>query len=124
MLERARSVLEHSGAWAIDAVRRTGAAALFMLRVLFASGTSAMRPSLTLREIYFAGALSLVIIMVSGFFVGMVLGMQGYDTLETYGSEEKLGVLVALSLVRELGPVVAALLFASRAGSAITAGSA
>ena len=91
------------GAWAIDAVRRIGAATLFMLRVLFASGTSIARPALTVREIYFAGALSLVIIMVSGLFVGMVLGLQGYDTLQTYGSEEKLGVLVALSLVRELG---------------------
>ena len=61
--------------------------------------------------------LSLIIILVSGLFVGMVLGLQGYETLQTYGSEEALGVLVALSLVRELGPVVAALLFASRAGS-------
>jgi phospholipid/cholesterol/gamma-HCH transport system permease protein len=65
--------------------------------------------------------LSLVIILVSGLFVGMVLGLQGYDTLVRYGSSEALGVLVALSLIRELGPVVAALLFASRAGSAITA---
>jgi phospholipid/cholesterol/gamma-HCH transport system permease protein len=65
--------------------------------------------------------LSLVIIMVSGLFVGMVLGFQGYQTLTTYGSESALGVLVALSLVRELGPVVSALLFASRAGSAVTA---
>ena len=74
-----------------------------------------------MREIYFAGVLSLIIIVVSGLFVGMVLGLQGYDTLARYGSSESLGVLVALSLVRELGPVVAALLFASRAGSAITA---
>jgi phospholipid/cholesterol/gamma-HCH transport system permease protein len=73
------------------------------------------------REIFAAGVLSLIIIVVSGLFVGMVLGLQGYETLQTYGSEEALGVLVALSLVRELGPVVAALLFASRAGSAITA---
>jgi phospholipid/cholesterol/gamma-HCH transport system permease protein len=65
--------------------------------------------------------LSLVIILVSGLFVGMVLGLQGYDTLVRYGSSDALGVLVALSLVRELGPVVAGLLFASRAGSAITA---
>jgi phospholipid/cholesterol/gamma-HCH transport system permease protein len=65
--------------------------------------------------------LSLIIILVSGLFVGMVLGLQGYETLQTYGSSEALGVLVALSLVRELGPVVAALLFASRAGSAMTA---
>jgi phospholipid/cholesterol/gamma-HCH transport system permease protein len=70
---------------------------------------------------YFSGVLSLIIILVSGLFVGMVLGLQGYETLQTYGAEESLGILVALSLVRELGPVVAALLFASRAGSAITA---
>jgi phospholipid/cholesterol/gamma-HCH transport system permease protein len=71
--------------------------------------------------VYYTGVLSLVIIMVSGLFVGMVLGFQGYQTLTTYGSESALGVLVALSLVRELGPVVSALLFASRAGSAVTA---
>ena len=64
---------------------------------------------------------SLIIILVSGLFVGMVLGLQGYETLQNYGSEQSVGILVALSLVRELGPVVAALLFASRAGSAITA---
>ena len=79
------------------------------------------RFSLVVREIYFAGVLSLVIILVSGLFVGMVLGLQGFDTLQRYGSSEALGILVALSLVRELGPVVAGLLFASRAGSAITA---
>jgi phospholipid/cholesterol/gamma-HCH transport system permease protein len=121
MLARLYETVADVGAWAVDAVRRTGAAAAFMLRVLFASGATVTRPRLTLREVYFSGALSLVIIMISGLFVGMVLGLQGYETLETYGSEEKLGVLVALSLVRELGPVVAALLFASRAGSAITA---
>ena len=65
--------------------------------------------------------LSLIIILVSGLFVGMVLALQGYETLQRFGASESLGVLVALSLVRELGPVVAGLLFASRAGSAITA---
>ena len=65
--------------------------------------------------------MSLIIIVVSGLFVGMVLALQGYETLQAYGAEESLGVLVALSLVRELGPVVSGLLFASRAGSAITA---
>ena len=74
-----------------------------------------------MREIYFAGVLSLVIIMMSGLFVGMVLSLQGYETLKRYGSDEQLGILVALALVRELGPVIAGLLFASRAGSAITA---
>src|SRR4029078_7371838 len=74
-----------------------------------------------MREVYFSGVLSLIIIIVSGLFVGMVLGLQGYETLQKYGATGSLGVRGAISLVRELGPVVAALLFASRAGSAITA---
>lgn len=100
---------------------RAGFAARFFWAMLRHSGTAFRRFDLTVRELYFAGVLSLIIIVVSGLFVGMVLGLQGYDTLARYGSSESLGVLVALSLVRELGPVVAALLFASRAGSAITA---
>ena len=72
------------------------------------------------KQIYFVGNCSLVIIAVSGLFVGIVLGLQGYDTLQRYGSES-LGLLVALSLVRELGPVVTALLFAGRAGTSLTA---
>ena len=100
---------------------RLGYASRFFLAILLYSGTSLRRLHLTIREIYFTGVLSLIIILVSGLFVGMVLGLQGYDTLARYGSTEALGVLVSLSLVRELGPVVAALLFASRAGSAITA---
>jgi phospholipid/cholesterol/gamma-HCH transport system permease protein len=102
-------------------VWRLGFASRFLFAILMHSGTALRRLNLTIREIYFAGVLSLIIILVSGLFVGMVLGLQGYDTLARYGSTEALGVLVALSLVRELGPVVAALLFASRAGSAITA---
>jgi phospholipid/cholesterol/gamma-HCH transport system permease protein len=98
-----------------------GFATRFFLATLFRSGVAFRRFGLTMREIYFAGVLSLIIILVSALFVGMVLGLQGYETLQTYGSESALGVLVALALVRELGPVVAALLFASRAGSAITA---
>ena len=74
-----------------------------------------------MRELYFTGVLSLIIIIVSGLFVGMVLGLQGYETLQTYGATESLGVLVALSLVRELGPVVAALLFAAARARAMTA---
>jgi phospholipid/cholesterol/gamma-HCH transport system permease protein len=102
-------------------VWRLGFAARFFWLTLRYSGTSFRRFHLTVREVYFAGVLSLVIILVSGLFVGMVLALQGYDTLVRYGAAEALGVLVALSLLRELGPVVAALLFASRAGSAITA---
>jgi len=109
------------GAKGIEAVWRAGAMARFFWLVLLHSGTSFRRFSLTIREIYFSGVMSLVIIMVSGLFVGMVLGLQGFETLQKYGAEETMGVLVALSLVRELGPVVAALLFASRAGSAVTA---
>ncbi len=105
----------------IDSVLRLGYAARFIVLTLLHSGTSFRRPRLIIRELYFSGVLSLIIILVSGLFVGMVLGFQGYQTLKTYGSESALGVLVALSLVRELGPVVSALLFASRAGSAMTA---
>ena len=104
-----------------NAVQRLGFAARFFFRVLLYSGQSFRRLHLTIREIYFSGFQSLLIILVSGLFIGMVLGMQGYETLQRYGSSEALGVLVARSLVRELGPVVAALLFASRAGSSITA---
>jgi len=104
-----------------DRIWRLGFASRFLLATLLYSGMALKRFTLTVREIYFTGVLSLVIILVSGLFVGMVLGLQGYDTLQRYGSSEALGILVALSLVRELGPVVAALLFASRAGSAITA---
>jgi len=100
---------------------RLGFACRFLLMTVLYSGTALRRFHLTVREIYFTGVLSLIIILVSGLFVGMVLGLQGYDTLQRYGSAEALGILVALSLVRELGPVVSALLFASRAGSAITA---
>jgi phospholipid/cholesterol/gamma-HCH transport system permease protein len=113
--------VQRIGARAIDAVWRLGYAARFFGTIIMVSGNCLRRFDLVLREIYVSGVLSLVIILVSGLFVGMVLGLQGYDTLVRYGSEEALGVLVALSLVRELGPVFAGLLFASRAGSAITA---
>ncbi|MEO8536400.1 MAG: lipid asymmetry maintenance ABC transporter permease subunit MlaE [Betaproteobacteria bacterium] len=102
-------------------VERMGFAARFSLAVLAHAPAALRRLRLTMREIYFSGVLSLVIILVSGLFVGMVLALQGYEVLTRYGANESLGVLVALSLVRELGPVVAGLLFASRAGSAITA---
>ncbi len=105
----------------VDMVWRMGVSTRFFLLLLLHSGQCFRRFHLIIREVFSTGVLSLIIILVSGLFVGMVLGLQGYETLQTYGSEEALGVLVALSLVRELGPVVAALLFASRAGSAITA---
>ena len=113
--------LQNLGARGIETVWRLGAMGRFFVLILTHSSMSFRRLSLTIREIYFSGVMSLVIIMVSGLFVGMVLGLQGYETLQKYGAEETMGVLVALSLVRELGPVVAGLLIASRAGSAITA---
>jgi len=89
--------------------------------ILTASGLAVRRPRLVSRQVHFIGNDSLLIIAVSGLFVGFVLGLQGYYTLSRYGSEEALGLLVALSLVRELGPVVTALLFAGRAGTSLTA---
>lgn len=113
--------LHSIGSAVVNGVWRLGYASRFFLMTLISSGASFRRIHLTIREIYFSGVMSLIIILVSGLFVGMVLGLQGYETLQKYGSESALGSLVALSLVRELGPVLAALLFASRAGSAITA---
>lgn len=121
MIGLGRRLFSRIGHRVIDSIWRLGYASRFLVLTLMRSGTSFARFGLIIREIYSSGVLSLIIIVVSGLFVGMVLGLQGYETLKTYGSEQALGVLVALSLVRELGPVVAALLFASRAGSAITA---
>ncbi len=106
---------------AINAVWRIGMASRFFVNTLLYSGSSFRRFHLTIKELFSTGVMSLIIIIVAGLFVGMVLGLQGYETLKRYGSESALGTMVALSLVRELGPVVAALLFASRAGSAMTA---
>ncbi|MEJ0002466.1 MAG: lipid asymmetry maintenance ABC transporter permease subunit MlaE [Pararobbsia sp.] len=92
-------------------VRQAALAVLAMVR----------RPRLVMKQIHFLGNYSLLIIGVSGLFVGFVLGLQGYYTLNRYGSEQALGLLVALSLVRELGPVVTGLLFAGRAGTSLTA---
>lgn len=116
-----KTSLENLGSRTLEVIANIGFAARFFAAILLRSGTAFSRFGLTIREIYFSGVLSLIIILVSGLFVGMVLALQGYETLQTFGAEESLGILVALSLVRELGPVVAALLFASRAGSAITA---
>ena len=121
MPERAAISVRRIGHVTVEGVLRLGYAARFIALTLLHSGTSFRRLRLVIRELYFTGVLSLIIIVVSGLFVGMVLGFQGFQTLQTYGSESALGVLVALSLVRELGPVVSALLFASRAGSAMTA---
>jgi phospholipid/cholesterol/gamma-HCH transport system permease protein len=98
-----------------------GYAARLFARLVSLAGASFKRFGLVRDQIHFLGNYSLLIITVSGLFVGFVLGLQGYYTLQRYGSSEALGLLVALSLVRELGPVVTALLFAGRAGTALTA---
>jgi phospholipid/cholesterol/gamma-HCH transport system permease protein len=121
MLSKLKRALQNFGHRLIDQFWRLGSASRLFGYTLASSGESLRRPFLVIREIYFTGVLSLIIILVSAFFVGMVLALQGYNTLQKYGSSEAIGVLVALSLVRELGPVVTALLFAGRAGTAITA---
>jgi len=102
-----------------DFVARVGAVALFFARVLSQVPRALLRFHLVVEQVHNAGALSLVIIMTCGLFVGMVLGVLGYDVLQRFGSEEALGTAAALGLVKELGPVVTALLFAGRAGTAL-----
>ena len=117
MMSFARGV----GSGVIDGVVKLGVGARLFALLLAQSGLSFRRLRLTIGQVHFIGNYSLIIIVVSGLFVGFVLGLQGYNTLQRYGSEQALGLLVALSLVRELGPVITALLFAGRAGTSITA---
>ena len=113
------NVFAEVGRRALEVLAAVGRFGLFALAVAARLAGAPWRE--ILRQIVFLGNRSLLIIAVSGLFVGFVLGLQGYYVLVTYGSEQVLGVLVALSLVRELGPVVTALLFAGRAGTALTA---
>ena len=101
------------------AFQALGAYTFFFARLLKEVPRALLRFSLIVEQVHNAGALSLVIIMLSGLFVGMVLGLQGFDVLERFGSEESLGSVAALGLLKELGPVVTALLFAGRAGTAL-----
>lgn len=109
------------GRWGLDTLQRLGRGHVFLMHTLTGLPQLALRFSLVTQQLFSVGVLSILIITISGLFVGMVLGLQGYNTLVDFGAEESLGVLVSLSLVRELGPVVSALLFAGRAGSALTA---
>ncbi|WP_084285655.1 lipid asymmetry maintenance ABC transporter permease subunit MlaE [Polynucleobacter kasalickyi] len=102
-------------------VLSVGYATRMFFAILLRSGSVFKRFRLVRDQVFFLGNYSFVIIAVSGLFVGFVLGLQGYYTLNRYGSEQALGLLVALSLTRELGPVVTALLFAGRAGTSLTA---
>ena len=104
----------------LEGIRRMGAVLLFLFKLLAQTVPALARPGLVIAQIYNAGARSLIIIMLSGLFVGMVLGLQGFELLQRFGSEEALGTAAALGLLKELGPVVTALLFAGRAGTALT----
>jgi phospholipid/cholesterol/gamma-HCH transport system permease protein len=107
-------------ALATRSVRKLGAVAVFFWRMLLQCGPALARPQLIINQVYNAGARSLVIIMLSGLFVGMVLALQGFDLLQRFGSEEALGTAAALALLKELSPVITALLFAGRAGTSLT----
>ena len=114
-------LLAQLGATVRTRLEGLGASSRTFVALILASPSVFRRPRLVTDQIHFIGNYSLVIIAVSGLFVGFVLGLQGYYTLNKYGSEQALGLLVALSLIRELGPVVTALLFAGRAGTSLTA---
>ena len=103
----------------IEALVALGDVSRFLLRLILATPRALLRFDLIVRQIFNSGALSLVIIMLSGLFVGMVLGLQGFQLLQRFGSEEALGVAAAIGLVKELSPVITALLFAGRAGTAL-----
>lgn len=109
------------GARGVDGVCSLGRASVFLFGVLGGVPRPIAGLPLVVRQVYSIGVLSLAIIVVSGLFIGMVLGLQGYTILSDFGSEDAIGQMIALTLVRELGPVVTALLFAGRAGSALTA---
>lgn len=113
--------LQTLGHNSLNVLEKIGRSTIFLIDILRGIGVSVVRFRLTIREIYSVGVRSLLIISISGLFVGMVLGLQGYVNFAKFNAEESLGIFVALSLVRELGPVVTGLLYAGRAGSALTA---
>ncbi len=113
--------LARFGVYALGVLQRLGHSAYFLIDLIRSTPSGLKRFFLTIAQIHAIGNLSLVIIAASGLAVGFVLALQGYYTLSRYGAAESLGLLVALSLVRELGPVVTALLFAGRAGTSLTA---
>lgn len=113
--------LARLGRFGLSKLEAFGVAGFILFQSLVARPAPLQMLPLVVKQIHFVGVLSLIIIVVSGLFIGMVLGLQGYTILVDYGSEQAVGQMVALSLVRELAPVVTALLFAGRAGSALTA---
>lgn len=120
MYQHLTQVLQNTGAYTLQSIQGIGKSAVMFYRTLFAKPHPKLF-HLCVAQVYQLGILSLPIIITAGLFIGMVLSLQGYYVLVDYAAEESLGSMVALSLLRELGPVVAALLFAGRAGSALTA---
>jgi phospholipid/cholesterol/gamma-HCH transport system permease protein len=121
LINRLIDRLQHVGAATIHSFRRLGRASVFLLEVISSCVSLFVRPMLVVKQLYSVGVQTLIIIVVAGLFVGMVMALQSYYALVDFGAEDSVGVMVALSLLRELGPVVTALLFAGRAGSALTA---
>ena len=117
LLDKLQSIGHNS----LSSVQRLGRGHIFLLQVLPAMQGMLFRPSLLIRQMYSVGVQTLLIIVVAGLFVGMVIALQAYNALVDFGAEDSVSVMVVLSLLRELGPVVTALLFAGRAGSALTA---
>ncbi|NNJ97191.1 MAG: lipid asymmetry maintenance ABC transporter permease subunit MlaE [Gammaproteobacteria bacterium] len=113
--------LQSVGHKSLSSVQRLGRGHLFLLQVLPAMRGMLFRPGLLIRQMYSVGVLTLLIIVVAGLFVGMVMALQAYYALVDFGAEDSVSVMLVLSLLRELGPVITALLFAGRAGSALTA---
>lgn len=103
----------------MNALRSIGAVTIFFLRLLAACVPALSRPGLIVRQVYNSGARSLIIIMLSGLVVGMIMGLAFSDMLARFGSESALGVAAGLALIKELGPVLTALLFAGRAGTSL-----
>ncbi len=117
LLDKIQSIGHRS----LSSLQRLGRGHIFLLQVLPAMKGMLFRPSLLIRQMYSVGVQTLLIIVVAGLFVGMVIALQAYNALVDFGAEDSVSVMVVLSLLRELGPVVTALLFAGRAGSALTA---
>jgi phospholipid/cholesterol/gamma-HCH transport system permease protein len=121
LINRLLNRLQKIGAATLHSFRRLGRGSVFLLEVIASCVSLFARPLLVVKQLYSVGVQTLIIIVVAGLFVGMVMALQSYYALVDFGAEDSVGVMVALSLLRELGPVVTALLFAGRAGSALTA---
>ena len=121
MMAAVLNALHRLGQMTLDAFARTGRGSVFLAQLLPALPSVFGRPSLLIRQLYMVGVQTLLIILVAGLFVGMVLALQAYIVLVDFGAEDSISLMVSLSILRELGPVFTGLLFAGRAGSALTA---